>query len=131
MVAAFYSVVPKLNREFQISIKTLSKYRLSIPQYSPTFWNVLWSQCNIKSQSYYYAHANSFKKKGHYFEIWQWNFPTISLKILMTKCTEYTEKMKPEFCGLNKSKFQHFHIENIVDVVCLQIFWKFLESTVR
>lgn len=42
--------------------------------------------------------------------------------------------MKSELGGLNKlkSKFQHFHnFETPVDVVHLQKFWNFLESTVQ
>lgn len=39
--------------------------------------------------------------------------------------------MKSEFGGLNKSKFQHLHIENDVAVVCLQVFWNFLVSIVQ
>lgn len=33
--------------------------------------------------------------------------------------------MKLEYGGLNKSKYQHFHMENDVAVVCLQVFLKF------
>ena len=41
--------------------------------------------------------------------------------------------MKSELGGLNKlkSKHQHFHVENTVDVVCLQKIWNSLESTVQ